>query len=145
MKNLKTFVLPILAIALFISCKNEPKNPEAITEDAKVASTEQTSESTIEVIQFHSEHRCMTCQKIEQLTLATLKEYPEIPFSLVNVDDAKNEAKANEFEAAGTALFLYNPNTGDKKDLTDFAFMTAGDETKFEAELKTEIENFLKS
>ena len=145
MKILKTLILPILAIALFISCKNEPKNQEKVTEDTKIASTEQTSESTIEIIQFHSEHRCMTCQKIEQLTLETLKAYPEIPFSLVNVDDAKNEKKSEEFEAAGTALFLYNPSTGEKKDLTDFAFMTAGDEAKFEAELKTEIENFLKS
>lgn len=87
----------------------------------------------------------MTCNKIEKLTRATLKSYPTIPFSLVNVDDAKNEKKAAQFEAAGTALFLYNPKTGKKKDLTDFAFMTAGDEAKFAKELEKEIALFIKS
>lgn len=101
--------------------------------------------AVVEVIQFHSEHRCMTCKKIEDLTVETLKSYPEIPFSLVNVDDAENEQQAEEFEAYGTALFLYNPNTGAKKNLTEFAFMTAGNKEKFLAELKAEIEKFTKS
>lgn len=101
--------------------------------------------ATVEVIQFHSEHRCMTCNKIEKLTRQTLKkDFPKIAFTLVNVDDAKNEKKAEQFEATGTALFLYNPKTGKKKDLTDFAFMNAGDEAKFQKELKLEIEKFSK-
>ena len=63
----------------------------------------------------------------------------------MNVEDKKNAKKAEQFEATGTALFLYNPKTGKKKDLTDFAFMKAGDEKKFEAELKKYIEDFIKS
>ena len=103
------------------------------------------SKATVEVIQFHSEHRCMTCNKIEKLTRQTLKkDFPKIAFTLVNVDDAKNEKKAEQFEATGTALFLYNSKTGKKKDLTDFAFMNAGDEAKFQRELKLEIEKFSK-
>ena len=86
----------------------------------------------------------MTCNKIEKLTRQTLKDFPGIPFLLVNVDDAKNEKKAEQFEATGTALFLYNPKTGKKKDLTDFAFMNAGDEAKFQKELQKEIQLFLK-
>lgn len=122
---------------LFVSC-----NGNAQTKKSTAKSN--TTKATIEVIQFHSEHRCMTCNKIENLTRETLKEFKAIPFSLVNVDDAKNEKKAEQFEATGTALFLYNPKTGKKKDLTDFAFMNAGDEAKFKKELKKEIENFLK-
>jgi hypothetical protein len=100
----------------------------------------------IEVIQFHSEHRCATCMLIEKLTRKTLtNNYPAIPFSLVNVDDKKNAKKAEQFEAAGTSLYLYNPATGKKKDLTDFAFLKAGDEKKFAAELKKYIEEFRKS
>ena len=49
---------------------------------------------------------------------------------------------AEKFEAAGTALFIYNPKTGKKKDMTDFAFMNAGDKTKFIAGLKKEISSF---
>lgn len=122
---------------LFVSC-----NGNSQTKKSTAKTT--TAKSTIEVIQFHSEHRCMTCNKIEKLTRETLKEFKDIPFSLVNVDDAKNEKKAEQFEATGTALFLYNPKTGKKKDLTDFAFMNAGDEAKFKKELKKEIEKFLK-
>lgn len=99
----------------------------------------------IEVIQFHSEHRCVTCLKIEKLTRATLaKSYPTVPFRLYNVKDKKNEKLAEQFEATGTALFLYNPKTGKKKDLTSFAFMKAGNEAAFDAELKKFIADFLK-
>jgi hypothetical protein len=122
---------------LFTSCNSEAQN-------TKQTSTA-TSDAKIEVIQFHSEHRCMTCNKIESLTKETLKAYPNIPFSLVNVDDKKNEKKAEQFEATGTALFLYNPKTGKKKDLTDFAFMNAGNKEKFIEGLKKEIDLFLKS
>ena len=98
-----------------------------------------------EVIQFHSEHRCVTCVKIEKLTRATLaKTYPAIPFRLINADDKKKAKIAEQFEATGTALFLYNAKTGKKKNLTEFAFMKAGNETAFDAELKKFITDFLK-
>ncbi len=86
----------------------------------------------------------MTCNKIEALTRETLKSYPSLTFSLVNVDDPKNEKKAEAFEATGTALFLYNSKTGKKKDLTDFAFMHAKNKEKFIEGLKKEIDAFLK-
>lgn len=101
-----------------------------------------STKTSIEIIQFHSEHRCMTCNKIEELTRETLKSYPAIPFSLVNVDDKKNEKIATQFEATGTALFLYNPKTKKKQDLTDMAFMNASDKDKFIKELKKKIDTF---
>lgn len=126
--NILTLVLSIFAFVFFT-----------------INATAQKQQTKIEIIQFHSEHRCMTCNKIEKLTRETLKDFPLIPFSLVNVDDVKNEKKATQFEATGTALFLYNPKTGKKKNLTDFAFMNAGNEAKFQKELKKEIQLFLKS
>jgi len=102
-----------------------------------------TETATIQVIQFHSEHRCMTCNLIEKLTKETLQKFPTIPFLLVNVDDKKNEKMVEQFEATGTALFLYNPKTGKKKDLTDFAFMNAkSDSKKFKDGLEKEIRQF---
>ena len=100
------------------------------------------AKANVEIIQFHSEHRCVTCLKIEELTKETVKSFTGMPFKLVNVDDTKNEIIAEKFEAAGTALFIYNPKTGKKKDMTDFAFMNAGDKTKFMAGLKKEISSF---
>jgi hypothetical protein len=126
-----------LLLLLLVACVGATDNNKLL-EQSK-------NEGGIEVIQFHSEHRCMTCNKIESLTKETLKSYPTIPFVLVNVDDKKNAKKAEQFEAAGTALFLYNPKTGKKKELTDFAFMHAGNKEKFMQGLKKEIDLFLKS
>jgi phosphoribosylanthranilate isomerase len=131
------FSFATLMMLLFTACSRETQNTQ------QTSTT--TSDAKIEVIQFHSEHRCMTCNKIETLTKETLKAYPDIPFSLINVDDKKNAEKAEEFEATGTALFLHNPKTGKKKDLTDFAFMNAGNKEQFIEELKKEIDLFLKS
>jgi len=101
------------------------------------------SAATIELIQFHSEHRCMTCNLIEKLTRETLKAYPDITFKLINVDESKNEKIAEEFEATGTAVFLYNPVTKAKKDLTDFAFMNVKTRPEaYKKGLKKEIEKF---
>lgn len=133
MKALTT-ILFVFATILLSACKGEAQKPTAVTTSADM-----------QVIQFHTEHRCATCLKIEDLTKKTLANYfPNIPFSLVNAEDKKNEKITEQFEAFGTSLFLYNPKTGKKKDLTDFAFMNAGDEKKFEAELKKQIETFLK-
>jgi hypothetical protein len=135
MKHLSISLFAFMAF-MFTACNSQAQQNKQ---------TVAANKPTIEVIQFHSEHRCVTCLKIEKLAKNTLAKYfPTIPFSLVNVDDKKNAKKAEQFEAAGTALYLYNPATGKKKDLTDFAFMKAGDEKKFEAELKKYIEDFIK-
>ncbi len=133
MKLFKLFTLAVLAGFLLSS-----------TSISAQTQKKQTAKASIEIIQFHSEHRCMTCNKIEELTRETLKSYPSIPFSLVNVDDGKNEKKCTQFEATGTALFLYNPKTGKKQDLTDFAFMNAQDKEKFIEGLKKYIADFQK-
>jgi hypothetical protein len=130
-----SLVTPILL--LFTACGSEAQNNKPSSNTA--------SDVNIEVIQFHSEHRCMTCNKIEALTQETLQNYSSIPFSLVNVDDSKNAIKAEQFEATGTALFLFNPKTGKKKDLTEFAFMKAGNKEEFMEGLKKEIDLFMKS
>jgi hypothetical protein len=125
----KIILIPIFATLLLLFVSN---NGNAQTKPTSI----------VQVIQFHSEHRCMTCNKIEELTRETLKSYPSIPFSLVNVDDNKNEKIATQFQAAGTALFLYNPTTKKKQDLSEMAFMNAGDKDKFIKELKIKINAF---
>lgn len=134
-KSVFTTVFATLML-LFTSCNSNEQNTKKETSKTEV--------SSIQVIQFHSEHRCMTCNLIEKLTKETLNQnFPNIPFSLVNVDDSKNEKMAEQFEATGTALFLYNPKTGKKKDLTDFAFMNAKSKPEeFKKGLINEINNF---
>ncbi|MBP7644905.1 MAG: hypothetical protein KA767_16290 [Saprospiraceae bacterium] len=131
MKTLKFTPLFSFIVLMFMA--------SAATAQTKVATV---VKSDVEIIQFHSEHRCVTCLKIEELTKETVKSFTGMRFKLVNIDDTKNEKMAEKFEAAGTALFIYNPKTGKKKDMTDFAFMNSGDKAKFMAGLKKEINQF---
>jgi hypothetical protein len=128
----KTILLPIFAtlMLLFVSYN--------VNSQAKKT-------TTVQVIQFHSEHRCMTCNKIEELTKVALKKYPTIPFSLVNADDKKNEKQCTQFQAYGSSLFLYNTKNKKIKNLTEMAFMNAGDEDKFIKEFNKNIDTFIKS
>jgi len=141
---MKTISLKLATIILAIMISSCQGNSKEETAGSKENTSKEIAENQIQVIQFHSENRCMTCNKIEALTLETLKSYPELQFQLINVDDTKNEKIAEQFEATGTALFLYNPTTQNKLNLTEFAFMTAGDEAKFSKELKIEIDKFVK-
>lgn len=136
MKNLSITFFAIMALVFTAYHSNAQQNKQTVANRT----------AAIEVIQFHSAHRCITCLKIENLTRTTLTaSFQTVPFILVNVDDKKNAKMAEQFQASGTALFLYNPTTGKKKDLTDFAFMRAGDDKKFAIELKKHIEDFIKS
>lgn len=130
----------VLFLGLIMSACGESTTQEEVKTESEAATEKLVVNENIELIQFHSENRCMTCNKIEANSLETLKAIEGISFRLVNVDE--NEEEANSFEAAGTALFLHNKETGAKKELTDFAFMNAGDEEKFMNGLRAEIKSF---
>lgn len=132
-KNILVSVVATMML-LFISSNGNAQNAQ------KVAA--KTTTTSLEVIQFHSEHRCMTCNKIEELSRETLKSFTNVPFKLVNVDDSKNEKLAEQFQATGTSLYLYNSKTKKIKNLTDFAFSNAFDKNRFVTGLKKEINAF---
>lgn len=130
-------LLPVIAFVILVlsSCESIGQ-PNA---------KQQPDAQAIQVLQFHLEHRCVSCLKIEKLTRETLKaNFSAIPFRLVNVEDKANKKLAAEFEASGTALYLFNPATGKKKNLTAPAFLNVGNDAKFQSELKKQIEDFLK-
>lgn len=136
---MKTASTILLAAALSVACQSGNNRSEQTT---ATETNEVRYSGNIEVIQFHSEHRCMTCNKIEHNTQETLRNQSGIPFRLVNVDDPANEQEAEVFEATGTALFLHDLETGAKKNLTEFAFMKAKDEAVFMKELGAHIAEF---
>ena len=143
MKQFK--ILPLLALVLFLfSCNGKAQDKKTETS---------TNISKIEVIDFHSTHRCMTCNAIETSTKYTLKTYFEnelkegkITFQVINIDDKKNYKMAEKFEASGTALFLNVISKGRETqiDLTEFAFMKGNEQEEFSKELKTKIDSELK-
>ncbi|WP_299779213.1 nitrophenyl compound nitroreductase subunit ArsF family protein [uncultured Formosa sp.] len=108
--------------------------------------------SKIEVLDFHSTHRCMTCKAIEANTKYTLDTYfsnelkdNKVTFQVINVDDKANKKVAEKFEAAGTALMLNVIKDGKEQhiDLTDFAFMNGTDKAAFSEGLQTKINTAL--
>ena len=143
MKKLSALVV-VVSLVLF-SCKGKAQTEKTVNE--KVA-------NKIEVIDFHSTHRCMTCNAIESSTKFTLDTYfkneiesNKITFRVVNVDDEENLKIAEKFEATGTALFLNVVKDGKEEqiDLTEFAFMNGNDQKVFSDELKVKIEEALKN
>jgi len=139
-------LLSIMAFSLFLfSCKGEAQNNETSTKNLT---------DKIEVIDFHSTHRCMTCNAIETNTKYTLETYfsdelksGKITFLVINIDEEKNAEIAEKFEASGTSLFLNVITKGKeaKIDLTNFAFMKGRKQDEFSNELKLKIEKELKT
>ena len=138
--------LTILTLTLILtSCNGQNKNKEESLNQ---------SVSKIEVLDFHSTHRCVTCKAIEASTKYTLDTYfskelktNKITFQVIDVDKKENEQVAEKFEAAGTALILNVIKNGieTKMDLTDFAFMNGNDQDAFSKALKTKIDTALKT
>jgi len=143
MKKQSILVTMIICIVLF-SCKDKAQTETSVVN--KVV-------NKVEVIDFHSTHRCMTCNAIEANTKYTLnKFFPEelknenITFQVINVDDEENYKIAEKFEAMGTALFLNVIIDGKETpiDLTEFAFMNGNDKEVFSNGLKVKIVKELK-
>lgn len=143
MKKFNILILVVVSIFLF-SCK-EKAQKEEIKEEIK----EEKLANQIEVIDFHSTHRCMTCNAIEANTKYTLDTYfskemteNKISFKTINVDEKVNFKTAEKFEATGTALFLNVIVDGKETpiDLTEFAFMDGNDQETFSTKLKAKIE-----
>ena len=142
MKNLKIFTTLSLVLMLFLNFA-----PKQIQTDVTPA------KNRIEVIDFHSTHRCTTCNAIEDNTLYALKKYfpnemkaGKVTFESVNVDLKVNKEKARKFQASGTSLFLNVIVDGKETivDLTDIAFRCGRDQDDFSQKLKTRIEAELK-
>jgi len=113
-----------------------------------------SQKTKLQIIYFHSEHRCPTCLSIESNTKKTLNTYfaklvkdGTIKLQVLNVEDQKNQKLAEKYQAEGSSLYLtrINGKTETTKDLTNFAFSYSRNEPeKFIAGLKEEIEKKLK-
>ena len=143
-KTIKFFTFLTLSLIL-TSCNGQ---------DKKQTTSVDKSISKIEVLDFHSTHRCMTCNAIEANAKYTLDTYfakelkdNKITFQVINVDEKENEKIAEKFEASGTALILNVIKNGKETqiNLTDFAFMKGNDQEVFSKELKSKIDTELKA
>jgi len=136
--------LLILSISLFlISCSGKAQNK---------AVENQVNKNIIEVFDFHTTNRCVTCKAIEANTKYTLETYfakelksGKITFKVINIDEKENEKLAEKFQASGTSLFLNVISSKKEKqiDLTNFAFTYGKKQDEFSEKLKVTIEKEL--
>ena len=140
MKTSILFLPPLAFLILFTDCSGNAQSQKPVAV---------TGSSRIEVLDFHTTHRCKTCLAIEQLTKNLLAEsYSDemkdgiISFHLINADDEANEAIVEKYLAFGTTLIINTVNEGQEShiDLTSFAFMNANDKAKFKAGLKKHLD-----
>jgi len=138
MKNAILLVFA-LAIPTLYSCESKAQSPAAIKPEG----------AHVEVLDFHTTHRCKTCLTIENLTKELLSESYAgemeaglLSFRLVNADDEANEALVQKYLAFGTTLIVNTVSDGQENhvDLTNFAFMNAGNEAKFKAGMKEQLD-----
>jgi phosphoketolase len=134
----------MLTVSLFlVSCSGKAQNKGA---------DNQVQKNTIEVFDFHTTNRCVTCKAIEANTKYTLETYfakelksGKITFKVINIDEKENEKLAEKFQAAGTSLFLNVISEKKEKqiDLTNFAFSYGKKQAEFSEKLKSTIEKEL--
>ncbi len=108
----------------------------------------------LKIVYFHAERRCPTCLSIEENTKKTLNTYfakqlkeGTITLQVLNVEEDKNQALVEKYEADGSGLFLTKVAAGKESttDFTNFSFSYSRNQAdKFIAGLKAEIEKNLK-
>lgn len=144
MNIVRVYYFLFLSLFLF-SCNGNAQN------NSQADKKEQVS-NHIEILDFHTKHRCKACISIEANTKLTIEKYfkneldsGKLSFRLINADAEENEKIVEEYEAYGTSLFINVVKNGKQKhiDITNFAFKTEANKDKFISELKAKIENEL--
>lgn len=108
---------------------------------------------TVLVYNFHGNHRCPGCFKIEELTkkavdslFANEVKSKKLIRATLNFEEEINIPLAEKLEVSTSALVVFVVDSNGKEiktDLTDWAFTNVWDESKFLAELKIKIEEAL--
>lgn len=144
-------IILTIAIGLFTACNSDPKVENETTKVETAISV--AKQNRLEVYCFHGTRQCETCKNMKANTKTALDKYfasqlkdSSIVFSIIDVDDEKNEKLAEKFQATGTALMINKVVNGKDSiiDWSDFAFEKANDNELFIFELKTMIDAALK-
>jgi hypothetical protein len=158
-----SMTLRICLLILLIGCSGEEAGKAIVniqgSEDTnRIVETKEVLPDTyrtnrIELINFHSTHRCKTCKAIEVYSKYVLTTFyvaetksGRIIFKEINVDELQNAEIAALFQATGTALFLNVVEEGKQKhiDITNQALSTVKEKNIFVEMLKSQISPILK-
>ena len=142
MKQFKILLWLIISLFLFSN--------SGISQNKEVEN--EVNKNIIEVIDFHTTNRCITCKAIEANTKYTLEMYfseelenGTITFQVINLDEKENASLGEKFYASGTSLYLnvIGKVKENQIDLTQFAFMYGKKQDEFSKKLKIKIDKQL--
>ncbi len=148
--KVKILTVLVFLFVSFYACDNKQSKENTVTN----TSTLNNKTNRLEILDFHTAHRCKACISIEANTKETLKKHfsnemksGKLSFRLINADIKENEKIVEEYGAYGTSLFLNLIIDGKEKhiDLTNFAFKKESNKEVFISELKAKIEAELKN
>lgn len=155
---MKSFLLTfsIGFILILGSCGNNASNeqqiPDAIEEKTDTLISVENAvkkDIKVEVLNFFGARRCATCSAIgENAKLALSENFSKevedgtVKFVEVNYEEDQNKDIVEKYEATGSGLYIHTIINGEEtiENLTDFAFMTALNETDvYKEALRTNI------
>lgn len=153
-KKVIIFGLLLFLFSVFLTGCNNQNN---LQEDSSKPNQEQGNQQEnslvekIEVIDFHGNRRCFSCQTIEKYAKETLEEFfqPElrdgkITFESINVEEAQNKEIMQKYQARGSSLFINVIRDGKDNISEDTqVWRLVRDEQAYKKYFKEKIENLL--
>lgn len=141
-----------MVLAALFSCKNE--NSTELATDSGDQINADISKAKVIIYYFHGDRRCASCIAISDETnnflvsnYKTECDEGKIVYKDVNIDEEENNALAEKYEIAGSALLIIknNNNSDDEiSDLTGDGFKFALNKPEvFTEKLKNAIDKYL--
>ena len=140
MKNLfKLFAICSFVFVAF-ACGNNKSNSEK-SESAQL----ELGNAKVEVLYFHSNRRCASCNKIEEIAKNVVSEdfkNDDVKFHAINFDNKENKELAEKFKINWSSLVIVSSD--ENTDLTDRAFqLINADSEKLRSEVVETISLYL--
>jgi len=153
--NKKIIIFGLLLFSVFLTgCNNQNNLQENSSKQTQEQENQQGNFQVdkIEVIDFHGNRRCFSCQTIEKFAKETLDEFfqpelrdGEITFESINVEEAQNKEIVQKYQARGSSLFINVIKNGKDNISEDTqVWRLVRDEQAYKKYFKEKIENLLK-
>ena len=152
--NKKIIIFGLLLFSVFLTgCNNQNNLQENSSKQTQEQENQQGNFQVdkIEVIDFHGNRRCFSCQTIEKFAKETLDEFfqpelrdGEITFESINVEEAQNKEIVQKYQARGSSLFINVIKNGKDNISEDTqVWRLVRDEQAYKKYFKEKIENLL--
>jgi small redox-active disulfide protein 2 len=132
LKQIVSFILlTVVGISLALMAMREINRPAA-------TGTESVAQQGTTVYYFFGNHRCATCNLIEELTKKAIKDKP-VTYKAVNLDEPVNEHFVKDFQLDARVVVIQRNGTYKKMDkVWD---LVRGDEATFIAYIQSGLED----